>query len=74
MKTQLKLISCFAVMAFSCAGLFSSASLHAQSGNPDALSTPMEPDANKKEAPADAPASPTPTPTPAPSPSPSPSR
>jgi hypothetical protein len=58
MKTQLKLISCFAVMAFACGGLFLSASLRAQSSNPDTLASP-NPDANKKEATASA--SPTPT-------------
>jgi hypothetical protein len=66
MKTQLKLISHFAIMAIACGGLCFGASLRAQTSNPDALSTP-DPDANKKEGtygmatPAPSP-SPTPTP------------
>lgn len=62
MKTQLKLISHFAVIALACGGLCFSAALRAQSSNPDALSTP-DPDANKKEG-ALAAATPAPSPTP----------
>jgi hypothetical protein len=60
MKIQLKLISCFAVMAIACGGLYLSASVRAQ-----AAPQPTEdPYANKKENP-NAPAA-TPTPTVAP--------
>jgi hypothetical protein len=57
MKTQLKLTSCFAVMAIACAGLCLTTSVRAQS----APQPTEDPNANKKEAPANA-ATPTPTP------------
>ena len=64
MKTQLKIISCFVVMAFASGALLLSASLRAQTSTPDAVGTPSDPDANKKEAPASMPTSPTPSPSP----------
>jgi len=64
MKTQLKLISHFAIVAIAFGGLCLSAALLAQSGTPDGQSTP-EPDANKKEAAYEG-AYPSPTPTPTP--------
>lgn len=60
MKTQLKVISCFAVMAIACGGLCLTASVRAQ-----AAPQPTEdPNANKKEVPV--------APTPAPSATPTP--
>ena len=61
MKTQMKLISCFAVMAIACGGFCVSALVHAQSVTFTEAGASPEPDANKKEAPASVP---TPTPTP----------
>ena len=67
MKTQLKLVSCFAVIAIACGGFCFSALVRAQSVTfADAGATPSDPDANKKEAPARAATSPTPTPAPSP--------
>lgn len=60
MKTQLKLISCFAAMAMACGSLCFSVSVLAQ-----AAPAPSEdPYANKKEAPNAATPAPSPTPTP----------
>jgi hypothetical protein len=64
MKTQLKLISHFAIIAIACGGLCFSASVRAQSATPAGPQTTPDPDANKKEAPSNAQTSPTPTPTP----------
>lgn len=62
MKTQLKVISCFAAMAIACAGLFFSVSVRAQS--PAAPQPTEDPYANKKEVPANATPAPSATPTP----------
>ena len=48
MKTQLKLIPLFVIVAVACGGLYLSAFVRAQSSPPDSQSTP-DPDANKKE-------------------------
>gem|GEM_PF-2439968 len=64
MKTQQKIISCFAAVAIAFAGLCLTASVRAQEPTPGAPQPFETPYANKKEAPnAPAPA-PTPTPTP----------
>ena len=60
MKTQLKLISCFAVMAIACGSLCFTASVRAQS----APQPTVDPNANKKEAPAAPAPSASPTATP----------
>jgi hypothetical protein len=64
MKTQLKLIPLFVLMAVACGGLCLSAFVRAQSSAPDSQATP-DPDANKKEGTYGAThSSPTPTATP----------
>lgn len=62
MKTQLKLVSCFAVIAIACGGFCLSALVRAQSATFTEAGATPDPDANKKEAPASAPTSPSPTP------------
>ena len=59
MKIQLKLVSCFAVMAIACGGLYLTASVRAQYAPQPSAS----PDANKKENPV-APTTPAPSATP----------
>jgi hypothetical protein len=63
MKIQ-KLILIIAVIAVACGGICLSTLVRAQNGAPASQTTPSDPDANKKEAPASAYASPTPTPAP----------
>jgi putative membrane protein len=53
MKTKLKLISHFAVIAIACGGLCFSASIRAQSTSPDGAQVTPDPNANKKELPND---------------------
>lgn len=62
MKTRLKVISCFAVMAIACGGLYLSASVRAQA--PAAPQPTEDPYANKKENPANTTPAPSATPTP----------
>lgn len=52
MKTHLKLISHFAILAIACGGFCLSASVRAQSATPSDAPTQVDPNANKKEAPA----------------------
>jgi hypothetical protein len=61
MKTQLKLIPLFVIVAVACGGLYLSAFVRAQSSAPDSQATP-NPDANKKEGTYGA-TNPSPTPT-----------
>ncbi len=52
MKTHLKLISHFAILAIACGGFCLSASVRAQSATPLDAPTQVDPNANKKDAPA----------------------